>query len=118
MSAPRTNSSADAATSGKPSAGHWDYDDGDLSIYTMDDGGSPVFLFQPHDLCDGDVIPWAEMVANACVVARATDLLVAAVALQTARNRHALNATMANADAVAVASQQLSAAIDLATGAA
>lgn len=54
----------------------WDYDDGDLSIYTMEEG-SPVFLFQPHELCDGDQIPWDEMVAKTRIAAAALDLLAA-----------------------------------------
>lgn len=62
--------------------GPWDVDEGDLSIYALDERGGTIPLFQPHEDCDGEMMTFAEALDNARLAAAAPDLLEALKALQ------------------------------------
>lgn len=64
----------------KPTSGLWDVDDGDLSIYALDASGGPIPLFQIHEECDGDMMPFEEARANAWLAASAKHMLEALTA--------------------------------------
>jgi len=51
----------------------WDYDERDLTIFTMEEG-SPVFLFAVHENCDDETVPWEAIVAKTRLAATAPEL--------------------------------------------
>jgi hypothetical protein len=62
-----------------PTAGLWDYDDGDLSIYALDDGGSAIPLLQIHEDCDDVAMPFLEAKSNAILAAASKHMLEALI---------------------------------------
>lgn len=60
--------------------GHWNVDDGDLSVYVVTDDDRIIPIFEVHADCDGDTVPYAEMVANAHIAAAGADMFDALLA--------------------------------------
>jgi phosphatidylserine/phosphatidylglycerophosphate/cardiolipin synthase-like enzyme len=61
----------------EPTSGLWDVDEGDFSIFALDESGGAIPLFQIHEECDGNWMPFEEAQANAWLAASAQHMLEA-----------------------------------------